>query len=85
MKIFEYAALGKPIWAGVGGYSADFLRQEVSNVAVFEPCAADQAIDVFGRLEISDAPRGEFIAKFSRRAIMRQMAADIVTRASGRR
>jgi len=84
-KIFEYAALGKPIWAGVAGYAAEFLREEVSNVAVFDPCATDQALAAFDRVEIADAPRTAFIEKFSRRTIMRQMAADIVARASMRR
>ena len=27
-KIFEYAATGKPIVAGVSGYAAEFLRHE---------------------------------------------------------
>ena len=81
-KIFEYAALGKPIWAGVAGYSAEFLRDEVPNVAVFDPCATDQAISVLEDLEIADVPRSAFIEKFSRRTIMRQMAADIVAHAS---
>jgi glycosyltransferase involved in cell wall biosynthesis len=81
-KIFEYAALGKPIWAGVAGHAADFLRQEVPNVAVFDPCATEQALEVFGRLDIRDAPRAEFVRKFSRRTIMRQMASDIAACAS---
>ena len=81
-KIFEYAALGKPIWAGVAGYPAEFLRDEVPNVAVFDPCATDQALSVFEGLEIGDTPRPAFVEKFSRRTIMRQMAADIVAHAS---
>jgi hypothetical protein len=81
-KIFEYAALGKPIWAGVAGHAADFLRQEVPNVAIFNPCDTEQGLDVFDRLDVRDAPRAEFVRKFSRRTIMRQMAADIVACAS---
>jgi hypothetical protein len=79
-KIFEYAALGKPIWAGVSGYAARFLHEEVSNVAVFHPCDAEQALQVLNQLEIRDAPRRTFIHKFSRKTIMRAMAGDVLGR-----
>lgn len=79
-KIFEYAALGKPVWAGVSGYAAQFLHEEVSNVAVFPPCDAEQALTVFEQLDIRDAPREAFVHKFSRKVIMRAMAADVLGR-----
>ena len=36
-KIFEYAATGKPIWAGVAGYAAEFITSKIENSAVFFP------------------------------------------------
>ena len=81
-KVFEYGALGKPIWAGVAGYSAQFLREEVSNVAVFPPCQADEAVRAFEQLEIRDEPRDAFIRKFGRATIMRDLATDILRFAS---
>ena len=36
-KIFEYAALRKPILAGVAGYAARFIEEEIGNAAVFAP------------------------------------------------
>jgi len=78
-KIFEYAALGKPIWAGVGGYAAEFLVSEVSNVAVFPPCDVFQAINAFEKLNISDMPRDSFVEKFQRKAIMKKMVDDILS------
>jgi glycosyltransferase involved in cell wall biosynthesis len=77
-KVFEYAALGKPVWAGVSGFAAQFLSEEVSNCAVFPPCNVEEAIRAFGRLDVRDAPREGFVRKFSRRAIMKAMAADVV-------
>lgn len=77
-KIFEYAALGKPIWAGVAGYSAHFLQQNVSNSAVFNPCDLDAAIASFEKLELVTSPRTDFVNQFSRDNIMQQMAADIL-------
>ena len=48
-KIFEYAATGKPILAGVKGYAAKFLREQVKGVEIFE---AVSFYILFNRLEI---------------------------------
>lgn len=78
-KIFEYAAMGKPVWAGVSGYPAEFIEAEVANAAVFRPCDVDDAVAAFQRLELKDTVRIDFIRKFSRVNIMQAMAADICT------
>lgn len=77
-KIFEYAALGKPILAGVSGYSAKFLATEVSNSAVFNPGDTQQALVAFDALKFNVQPRTEFIEKYSRKTIMKKMASDIM-------
>lgn len=77
-KIFEYAALGKPIWAGVAGYAADFLRSEVDNVAVFPPGDAKEAIKQFSSLSMAVKPREAFVKKYARATIMSEMAKDIM-------
>lgn len=77
-KIFEYAALGKPIWAGVAGYSAEFLEAEVTNAAVFDPCDATAAMDAFGRLILSDSPRPGFLAKYARSTLSAELASDVI-------
>jgi glycosyltransferase involved in cell wall biosynthesis len=76
-KVFEYAALGKPIWAGVAGYAADFIRGQVTNAAVFPPCDADAALRALDTLVLRAAPREEFVRRYARRDIMRRMAKDI--------
>ncbi len=76
-KIFEYAALGKPILAGVSGYAAEFLNLEVENSAVFEPGNHQQAKQVLESLNLENTNRDAFIAKYSRTNIMSQMANDI--------
>jgi glycosyltransferase involved in cell wall biosynthesis len=78
-KIFEYAAMGKPVWAGVSGYPAEFIEVEVENAAVFKPCDVVDAVAAFQRLELKDTARLDFIRKFSRTNIMKSMAADICT------
>jgi len=77
-KIFEYAAMGKPIWAGVAGYAATFISAEVSNAAVFAPCNVSEAIQKLKGLILHDQPREEFVARYARRAIGGAMAADIL-------
>jgi hypothetical protein len=77
-KLFEYAAVGKPIWAGVSGYSADFVRGEITNAAVFPPCDTKAAITAFANLELNDVSRADFIQKYSRENICRDLARDIL-------
>lgn len=78
-KVFEYAALGKPIWAGVAGFAADFLRREVSNAAVFPPCDAAAALRALDTLALEPTPREDFVRRYARRDIMRRMAEDIAS------
>ena len=79
-KIFEYAATGKPIIAGVSGYAAEFLRKEVRNVQIFDPCDIDGmvkcVIQVLNTTEAVD--RRAFCLKFDRISIMNSMADDIL-------
>jgi glycosyltransferase involved in cell wall biosynthesis len=79
-KIFEYAATGKRILAGVAGHAADFLRREVDGCAVFTPCNADEMMAGLERLlqmpEIIN--RDSFKSRFARTTIMDKMAGDIV-------
>jgi glycosyltransferase involved in cell wall biosynthesis len=81
-KIFEYGAMGKPVWAGVPGFSADFIKSEINNSAVFTPCNVDAAINALSELSISTRPRLDFIQKYSRKAICRSMATDILVTAN---
>ncbi|OPX97063.1 MAG: putative glycosyl transferase [Syntrophorhabdus sp. PtaB.Bin006] len=77
-KLFEYAAMGKPIWAGLPGYSAEFVKLEISNAAVFYPCDAVAAERVLGDLLLQDTPRPKFVEKYVRAKISENMAQDIL-------
>lgn len=77
-KLFEYAAMGKPIWAGLNGYSADFVKAEIVDCEVFLPGNIGDAIDKFDALKLNTAPRIEFVRKFKRDNIMTEMASDIL-------
>lgn len=77
-KIFEYAATSKPILAGVGGYAATFLQENVPNVAIFPPCNAKAGADALHNLCLFNVPREQFVSKYSRHAIAMEMIADIL-------
>ena len=76
-KIFEYAAMDKPIWAGVAGYSNYFLLNELTNVAIFPPCDAERAVLALSSLSLELTKRTEFMQKYDRAMMMGQMAEDI--------
>jgi hypothetical protein len=77
-KIFEYAATGKPIWAGVAGFAAGFIAAEVPNAAVFAPCNVSEAIERLDGLILQDQPRSDFVRRYARRSIAGAMADDIL-------
>lgn len=86
-KIFEYAATGKPMLAGVAGHAADFLYENVAGVQVFEPCDSN-AMEA-GLQQLLAGPRmidrADFCSHYLRRNIMEQMARDVLAlgRAAG--
>jgi glycosyltransferase involved in cell wall biosynthesis len=82
-KLFEYAALGLPVWAGVAGYAARFVEAEVANAAVFPPCDVAAGVRAFETLELGVRPRDSFVAKFGRRALSRALAAEVLAVGAG--
>ena len=77
-KLFEYAATGKPILAGVAGQAAEFLRDNVENAAVFAPCDKDELVKALDRLRLENIPRTAFVERYRRTNITEQMAEDIL-------
>jgi glycosyltransferase involved in cell wall biosynthesis len=77
-KVFEYAALGKPLLAGVAGYAAHFIREQIDNAAVFAPCDTAAAVRAFESLDLADRPRPGFVAKYARAQISAALADDVL-------
>ncbi len=75
-KLFEYAATGKPILAGVSGYAADFIKKNVSGCEIFPPGDIEMMIEKISLLIAAPKiyNREEFKKKFSREEIMRDYA-----------
>ncbi len=79
-KIFELATFGKPIIAGVSGFAAEFIKNEVTDSFVFEPCNAKQLID-FLKSDIASntIDRKGFKLKYRRSNINNLMAESILS------
>lgn len=79
-KIFELATFGKPIIAGVSGFAAEFMKSEVSDSFVFEPCNSFQLVE-FLRIDTASntIERKEFKLKYRRSNINKLMAESILS------
>tara|TARA_B110000858_G_C17765419_1_gene456780 strand:+ start:83 stop:1273 length:1191 start_codon:yes stop_codon:yes gene_type:complete len=78
-KIFEYAATGKPIWAGVDGYAKKFLSEEVIGSWIFEPSNINSAIKSFKLIKNDWSDRQVFIKKYNRNIIQKNLVDDILS------
>lgn len=78
-KIFEYGAMGKPVWAGVSGFAATFLQTELSNAVVFPPCDVEGAVKSFGDLRFQNTPRNGFVKKYARSNVTQELAEDVLS------
>jgi glycosyltransferase involved in cell wall biosynthesis len=79
-KLFEYAATGRKLLAGVAGHTADFLRAELPDAEGFAPCDSVGMHAALERLIAAPPPAGRqaFLEKFARKTIMQRMAHDIL-------
>ena len=78
-KIFELATYPKTIIAGVSGYSAGFIKKEVPNSYVFNPCDIRSLVDFLENDKTSsNFDRERFKTKFSRSTINKQLSANII-------
>lgn len=77
-KLFEYAATGKPVLAGVAGVAADFIANEISGSAVYTPCDATELVAALNSLPEGRLDRAAFIQKYRRDNIMAAMADDVL-------
>jgi glycosyltransferase involved in cell wall biosynthesis len=80
-KIFEYAALKKPIVAGLSGYSAQFLRDHVPYAFLFDPGDSRAAASCIFEAVDSKVPAetvAKFVTIYSRSSIMDRMVNQLI-------
>lgn len=78
-KLFEYAATGKPVLAGVSGYAARFIAANIANAAVFEPRDVEGAVKGLSGLRLITLHREAFMENYSRLHIQKRMAHDVLS------
>lgn len=79
-KIFELATFGKPIIAGVSGFAAEFIKNEVSDSYVFEPCNSKQLVEFLKTdMPSNSIDREKFKLKYKRSYINKLMAKSILS------
>ena len=81
-KLFEYAAIPKPIYGGLTGYSKQFAS-EITDSYIFDSSNANEAIQQMELLLANTfkkevAERYEFMQKYRRSNIMQAMAQSII-------
>lgn len=78
-KIFELATFNKPILAGVSGFSAQFIKNEINNSFVFNPCDYRAlANHLLNPEENLNFDRSDFVQIFKRSIINEKMATSIL-------
>lgn len=77
-KIFEYGATNKPIIAGVSGFSAQFIKNNLTNFILFTPGNAKELVYHLGNFEYHQHERKHFKEEFGREYINEKMAQSIV-------
>jgi len=79
-KLFEYGATGKPIIAGVAGYPAEFIKNELPSAVTFAPCDVNAMIKVTNSVlnKVEKIDNQEFCKRYFRAVIMDKMCYDII-------
>lgn len=77
-KVFEYGAFDKPIIAGVGGYAAKFIEDNLTNYILFKPTDVQDFVSQMRSYELKFENRKSFKDKFARENIMKSMAESIL-------
>lgn len=81
-KIFEYGALGKPIVAGLSGYSANFIKDHLSYVNIFDPGNHESAYSCILKANTTKVPAdvvANFVKHYSRATIMNHLAKHVLS------
>lgn len=77
-KIFEFGAFDKPIIAGVSGYAAEFIKENVPNHILFKPTDVDDFVSQMKNYQLRFERREKFLSKYARTEIDKKMAENIL-------
>ena len=78
-KVFELAAINKPILAGVDGYAAQFMAENVKGSIIFKPGDFMEAVRSIKNYQYAAIDRDHFREKYSRTNINMKMSESILS------
>lgn len=78
-KVFELGAYDKPIIAGVAGFANNFIEKNISNKILFLPGDVEDMVSQLKNYTYKNEVRDDFIKKYKRENINREMAQSIVS------
>lgn len=78
-KVFELGAYDKPIIAGVAGFANNFIEKNISNKILFLPGDVEDMVSQLKNYTYKNEVREDFIKKYKRENINREMAQSIVS------
>lgn len=73
-KLFELATFPKPVIAGVGGFAGDFVKENIENAILFEPCNVQEFVLKLTNYQYQQVSRNSFIERFKRDTVNKEMA-----------
>lgn len=77
-KIFELGTFKKPIIAGVGGFANSFMKDNLTNIILFQPCDVDDMILQLKSYKYCLEDRVEFKSRFKRDQVNQEMAKSVL-------
>lgn len=77
-KLFELATFPQPVIAGVGGFAAEFVKDNIDNSILFEPCNVEEFVKKMNEYEYVRLERVDFIQRFKRDTVNKEMATTIL-------
>jgi len=77
-KLFELATFPQPIIAGVGGYANTFVKENIENSILFDPCDVDAFVYGVLNYKYKVIERSSFLKKFTRDQVNYEMAQTMI-------
>lgn len=77
-KVFELGTFNKPIIAGVGGFAFKFIKENLSNVILFDPCDVSSMVNQLKNYNYHFEERFVFKEKYKRDKVNSEMAKSII-------
>jgi len=77
-KLFELATFSKPLIAGLSGFAGQFVRDNIENSILFEPCDVESLVKQLEMYVYKQVKRTTIMEQFRRGTVNKKMAESIL-------